>query len=285
MRIVIGVDWSEPAFSAVREVCELYAPQEVILVHAVDLGIFRHPVVAQAANLQGYGEFRRAMLEAGQQLMERTSVLVPPDIPCVRKIYDVARPAAFLLDTARKVDPDLIAVGARGRGPLSELVLGSVSHRILMHGTCSTLIVKGEARPPKRVLVGVEGTEDAQRIVTWLSDHQFRTPVELVVTTVIEPPPPADPAGLLVFQSWTESATRYAEDLVKTTAAALANRHDTVSTQILNGDPAGMLAEHGHACDLLIVGSHGRTGADRFLLGSVSHSVTHRSIRSVLVVR
>lgn len=58
-----------------------------------------------------------------------------------------------------------------------------------------------------------------------------------------------------------------------------------VSTQILNGDPAGMLAEHGNACDLLIVGSHGRTGADRFLLGSVSHSATHRSIRSVLVVR
>ncbi len=285
MKVVIAVDWSEQAFAAVREVFELYAPQEVVLVHAVDLGIFRHPVVAQVANLQGYGEFRRAMLDAGRQLMERMSALVPPGTPSVRKVYDLARPAELVLDTARDVVPDLIAIGARGRGPMSELVLGSVSHRVLMHTTCPTLIVKGEARPLKRVLVAVEGTEDAQRIRTWLIDHPFRAPVELVVTTVIESPHLTDPASILVFESWTESAKRYAEDLVKTTAAALVNDHYTVTTQILNGDPAGMLAAQGEACDLLIVGSHGRTGADRFLLGSVSHSITHRSTRPVLIVR
>ncbi len=286
MKVVIAVDWSEQAFAAVREVFELYAPQEVVLAHAVDLGIVRYPVVAQAANLQGYGEFRRAMLDAGRQLMERMSDLVPPSTPSVRKVYDLARPAVFVLDTVRGVAPDLIAVGARGRGPVSELALGSVSHRILMHATCPTLIVKGEARPLKRVLVAVEGTEDAQRIRTWLIDHPFRTPVELVVTTVIEPLPLTEPTGALAFASWAESAGQYAEDLVKTTAAALADHHSyTVTTQILSGDPAGMIATLGDAFDLLVVGSHGRTGADRFLLGSVSHSITHRSTRPVLVVR
>ncbi len=285
MKIVIGIDWSEQAFAAVREVFALYAPHEVVLVHGIDLSIFRHPVMAQAANLQGYEEFRRAMQDAGRQLIERTSALVPSDTPSVRKIYDFARPAAFLLDAARKVNPDLIAVGARGRGPVSELLLGSVSHRILMHSTCPTLIVKGEARPPKRVLVAVEGTEDAQRIRTWLINHPFRTPTELVVTTVIEQPHLTDPASIFVFDSWAESASQYAEDLVKTTAAALADHQYTVTTQILNGDPASVIAAQGEAFDLLVVGSHGRTGADRFLLGSVSHSITHRSIRPVLVVR
>ncbi len=285
MKIVIGVDWSEQAFAAVREVFALYAPQEVVLVHGVDLGLFRHPVVAEAANLQGYGEFRQAMLDAGRHLMEQVVALIPPSTPSVRTIYDFARPAALLLDTARTAAPDLIAVGARGRGPVSELVLGSVSHRILMHATCPTLIVKGEARPLTRILVAVEGTEDAQRIQTWLIAHPFRTPVELVVTTVIEQPHLTDPASILVFESWAESARQYAEDLVKATATALADHQYTVTTQILNGDPAGMIAAQGEAFDLLVVGSHGRTGADRFLLGSVSHSITHRSTRPVLVVR
>jgi hypothetical protein len=44
--MVIGVDWSEHAFDAVQVATTLYRPEEVALVHAVDLGWFRNPVVA-----------------------------------------------------------------------------------------------------------------------------------------------------------------------------------------------------------------------------------------------
>ena len=37
--------------------------------------------------------------------------------------------------------------------------------------------------------------------------------------------------------------------------------------------------------DLVVVGSHSRKGVERFLLGSVSHSVVHRVACSILVVR
>ncbi|HEX9742379.1 MAG TPA: universal stress protein, partial [Nitrospiraceae bacterium] len=76
MRIVVAVDWSEPAFNAVQEAGKLYAAKELTLVHAVDLGMLEKPVVAQAMNLQGYDDFRKGMLEAGQQLMDQTAKLV-----------------------------------------------------------------------------------------------------------------------------------------------------------------------------------------------------------------
>ena len=71
MRIVIGVDSSEEASAAVDQVTQFARSfDEVILVHGMDLGLFQPPAVAEAMNLQGYEDFRYAMLEAGRQVVE-----------------------------------------------------------------------------------------------------------------------------------------------------------------------------------------------------------------------
>jgi hypothetical protein len=67
MRVVIGVDWSDQSFAAVTQTFQLYHPTDVTLVHGVDLGILEHPFVAQAGNVQGYDDFRHAMVDSGRQ--------------------------------------------------------------------------------------------------------------------------------------------------------------------------------------------------------------------------
>ncbi|MCP9456529.1 MAG: universal stress protein, partial [Nitrospira sp.] len=177
MRIVIGVDWSDQAFAAVSQTFQLYRPTDVTLVHGVNLGMFEQPIVAEAANLQGYDDFRHAMVNAGHQLLERAAAMVPSEVATVRKINEIGSPAQVILDSAQTVSADLIVVGARGRGRLAETVLGSVSHRVLSHASRSTLIVKGQARPIRQALVAVEGRDDADRIVEWLTHYRFATPV------------------------------------------------------------------------------------------------------------
>ena len=61
--------------------------------------------------------------------------------------------------------------------------------------------------------------------------------------------------------------------------------HYKVNTQVVTGVPALMIAERAKAMDLVVVGSHSRKGVERFLLGSVSHSVVHKVACSILVVR
>ncbi len=68
-------------------------------------------------------------------------------------------------------------------------------------------------------------------------------------------------------------------------AKTLAGARFTVTTEVRSGDPVTTVCEAASGYDLLIVGSHGRTGVDRFLLGSVSHGIVHRAGCSVLVVR
>jgi nucleotide-binding universal stress UspA family protein len=179
----------------------------------------------------------------------------------------------------------LIVIGARGRGRVGEFVLGSVSHRVALHAHCSTLIVKEREGPVKRVIVAVEGQEDGARIRAWLLAHPFKNAVDLTIVSVVRPIPSADPFTLFPVQDWTAIALHSAEDLVKGMAAALMNHRYTVGTQVTVGDPMGVLKEHAQTADLLIIGSHGRKGLERFLLGSISHALLHGVPCPILVVR
>lgn len=285
MRIVAGVDWSDEAFAAVEQVGLLYRPDDVVLVHGVDLGMFQSPIVAGAVNLQGYDEFRQAMIEAGRQAVERCRTLLPPEIPSIRTLCEVQHPAAFILDSAAAVKADLIAMGTHDHSRMTEVFAGSISHRILLHATVPTLIVKRKARPVARVLLAVEGREDAIRLRTWLTSHPFKNPVAVTILSVVPSLHIADLHLMAGLEGWSEQSKRYAEQVVTDTAQGLASPQFTVSTDVRLGDPVTTVCEVGNSHDLIVVGSHGRKGLDRFLLGSVSHGIVHRTGCSVLVVR
>jgi nucleotide-binding universal stress UspA family protein len=285
MKIVAGVDWSDEAFAAVEQIGLLYRPDEVVLVHGVDLGMFHYPIVAEAANLQGYDEFRHALMEAGRQAVERCRTLLPAEIPSVRTMCEVQHPAAFILDSAASVRADLIAVGTHDRSRVTEVFAGSISHRVLLHTTLPILIVKGKARLVTRVLLAVEGREDAIRLHTWLTAHLFKNPVAVTILSVVPSLHMVDPHLVVGLEGWSEQSKRHAEQVVNDTDRALASPQFTVSTEVRQGDPVTTVCEYGAAYDLIVVGSHGRKGLDRFLLGSVSHGIVHRAGCSVLVVR
>jgi nucleotide-binding universal stress UspA family protein len=285
MRILVGVDWSDEAFAAVEQIGLLYRPDDVVLVHGVDLGILQSPLVAGAVNLQGYDEYRQALIDAGRQAIERCRTLLPTETPSIRTLCEVQHPTAFILDSAAAVQADLIAVGTHDHSRLTEVFAGSVSHRILLHATVPTLIVKGKARPVTRVLMAVEGREDAIRLHRWLTSHPFKNPVAVTILSVVPSLHMVEPNLMVGFQSWSEEHNRQAQQMVHDTAQALAGPQFNVTTDVRMGDPVTTVCEVGNSHDLIVIGSHGRKGLDRFLLGSVSHGIVHRAGCSVLVIR
>ena len=285
MRMVIGVDWSEEAFAAVQQATTLYLPQEVTFAHGVDLGLLQQPIVAEFANLQGYDEFRKARYEAGRQLMEHTATMIPPEVPSVKKACEFAKPASLVLETAIKRTADMVAVGGGGRGRMTELLLGSVSHRIALHATCTTLIVKGSSKQIRHVLVALEERDDAARMRDWLRRYPFRNPADLTLLRVVQPIPSTDPFNLLPIDTWEHLAMQYAKSLLDDTVAALSSTFAVVNTKIATGNPVEEIAKLAMQYDLLVIGSHSRNGIERFLLGSVSHALLHHAPGSVLVVR
>jgi nucleotide-binding universal stress UspA family protein len=285
MRIVVGVDWSDESFSSVEQIGLLYRPDDIVLVHGVELGMLQSPMVAGAVNLQGYDEFRQAMIDAGRKAIEHCRALLPAEIPSVRTMCEVQHPAAFILDTAAAVKADLIVMGTHDHSRITELFAGSVSHRVLLHAAAPTLIVKGKARPIAHILVAVEDREDSLRLHSWLTAHPFKNPVSITVLSVVPSLHMVNEHLMAELKSWSEQRQRHAEQVVNDTARALASPSVTVSTDVRQGDPVTTVCDVGNSHDLIVVGSHGRKGFERFLLGGVSHGVVHRTGCSVLVVR
>ena len=285
MRIVVGVDWSDEAFAAVEQIGLLYRSDDVVLVHGVDLGMLQSPLVAGAVNLQGYDEFRQALIDAGHQAVERCRALLPTETPSIRTMCEVQHPAAFILDSAASVKADLIAVGTHDHSRMREVFIGSVSHQVLLHATVPTVIVKGKAHPIARILLAVEDRENALHMRTWLTSHPFKNPVAVTILSVVPSLAMVEPNLMVGFKSWAEEHNRQAQQVVQDTAEALAGPQFNITTDVRMGDPVTTVCEVGNSHDLIVVGSHGRRGLDRFLLGSVSHGIVHRAGRSVLVIR
>jgi nucleotide-binding universal stress UspA family protein len=283
--MVIGVDWSDEAFAAVQQALLLYRPTEVTIVHGIEMGVFEYPSLAQIASLQGYEEFRRAVTGAGEQLLTRMVATVSPACTSVKRINDIGNPAQMIVHAAQGEKADLVVVGARGRSRVAELILGSVSHRVLMLSPCTTLVVRGPARPIQRVLVAVEGKEDAERIVQWLKGHPFKNSVELYILSVVVPLRVNDPSLIPGWESWSAVAKTSADDLVKSVAASLLPCASTVRTRVVTGDAAATIATEAEGMDLIVASTHGRHGLNRFLLGSISHSIVHRTTVPVLIVQ
>jgi nucleotide-binding universal stress UspA family protein len=285
MKVVAGVDWSDAAFAAVEQLGLLYRPDEVTLVHGVDLGLFEYPIVAEAANLQGYDIFRKSMFEAGSESLERAETMLPQDVPKPRRLCEFGKPARFLLDTASTIAADLIVVGTHDHSRVAELVLTSVSHRVLLHATQPTLLVKGQAKPVRKVLIAIEGRTDAATICEWLLRHPFRMPTEATVLTAVAMLPILEEAPAAAFASWSEEVARQAEEYVQACARHLTPPQFTTSSRVMRGDPVTVISDASRDFDLVVVGSHGREGVDRFLLGSVSHAIVHHVACPVLVIR
>ncbi|MEK6803439.1 MAG: universal stress protein [Nitrospirota bacterium] len=285
MRTVVAVDWSEQSFNAVKVVGRLFTHEELTLVHAVDLRPFENPLFAQPLGRRSAEELRQGMVAAGERLLEQTGALVPATIPSIQRIYKIGNPAPVVLESIRSSRADLVAVGSRGRGRLAELVLGSVSHRVVLHAPCAALLVKDDPGTIRRVLLTVEGHEDSSRLRTWLSIHRFSQSVDLSILSVVPTIPVGDAATEGSYGKWAAEMEQYAGELVQDNVATLRTVFSSVTPQIERGDPAHCIAKASRHADLVIVGSHGWKGLEHFLLGSVSHAVLHKVACPVLVVR
>lgn len=188
----------------------------------------------------------------------------------------------LLNDYATEVSADLIVVGSHDSGEIHGF--GSVTDRVLRKATCAVLVVRGdEVLRPERVLIPVdlsplcgEIMQHAFEILGALSGHHRPAITGLFVLPPGTPDPDVGP----------EAAERQAHDRLQRWLSDLDLGGPQLEARVRTGDPRREILRQIEVepPDLVIVGTHGRSGFERFLLGSVSEAVVRRAKPSVLVV-
>jgi len=89
------------------------------------------------------------------------------------------------------------------------------------------------------------------------------------------------------WQEWHDAATERAEALFSDARRTASEQGVTLQTVLEFGDPRHVVVEYAeeHDVDRIVMGSHGRSGPHRLLLGSVAETVVRRSPVPVMVVR
>ena len=144
------------------------------------------------------------------------------------------------------------------------------------------------------IVVGVDGSEASREALRWAADEARLRSARLVAVhawsfvpaqPIGDPGMLAVPAGDLPGQLDAESeAARLALD--EAVADALgADPGIDVERKLVEGDAGETLVKEGAGAELLVVGSHGRSGFKAALLGSVSRSVVDHAPCPVVVVK
>ncbi len=293
MRVVVAVDRSDPTFKLVHAVTRLYTPAELTLVHAVDHGLAKYPERGPIGR-ELVPEELRPLLDSGHKFLEEAAKSVPPGLNLVvKQVCELGNAARVIINTAQMEAADLIVTGSRGlSGEEREFTVGSVSDRIASHAPCSTLVVKQIPEQLSRVLVAVNGIDDAAQIQRWLLANPFHNPVETTVLHVVP--------TLNAYRNDTslahhdrfhdnlhEDSVSWGEKLVENIAAKLsapAGGHYRAHGQVSTGDPPEVIVKEAVRQDLVIMASYGFQSAVRFTSGSVAQKVLHRVPVPVLII-
>ena len=283
-RIVVGIDFSEESDTAAREALTIarHTGAEIVLVHvgAVLRGFEWARPASTRAWQQMLSEHAAENVRRLNELRERLSV----DCPRVSQLVIKDLPAEGLCRAVRQMDADLVVVGTHGRTGVKRFLLGSVAERIV--GLCerNVIVARGRTAPAyNRLLVPTDFSPHSEAALQKaLALASVNATVDLVHFWL--PPATASLHGeSIVLPSGQED---YA--LANERGEALVDKYQTDRVSLVF-EAIRSPAVHGivaRATDYnaIVMGSHGRRGFRRFLLGSVGELTVRHAPCSVMVV-
>jgi nucleotide-binding universal stress UspA family protein len=286
--MLFGADFSEGSREAFRAACSLAVPGQTRLhvFHVIE----PHWVPEEPVPYGQVAMFHADEADGGRDatLLRRMREMYAPDIP-IDVEYHLAEgdAAPEILRVAGRFQPDLIVVGTHGRTGLSWLLAGSVATAIMRRAECPVLALHRPERPHRvediRVILHPtdfsEGCEASLRVARALARDLG---ARLVLLHVVpfgfyanEMTVPVDPG---VYREALDEERQLIDG---------PDLKYPVEIRIARGDAAEeilhMAAELD--CGLIVMGTHGRTGLSRLLMGSVTEYIVPRADCPVLAVK
>ena len=281
-RILCPTDFSPGAEHAMRRAIQIAkrTDAELVLAH-----VWHVPAIAFANEQLALSSLRQNAIDDVQRELEAvvraaSAQLASPATATIRKGVPWTEIVSLLEEQAF----DLCVIGTQGRTGLARVLLGSVTEKVVRHAPCSVLVVRPDdvAKAFQHVLVPTDFSTSAAHALD-LAESLVSSEGRITLLHVLEVAGPS-PGRV------SDADVAYLDDRAGT---ALRDLAATKSSERIAAVPrvgwpgVQILAEldEDQSIDLVAMGSHGRTGIKRALVGSVAEKVARYAHCPVLVSR
>jgi nucleotide-binding universal stress UspA family protein len=270
---------------------------ERALEHALDIAA-AHDATVHILNVadttrdsvtQIHGEVVDALEQVGAEFVREAADRANDRGVSTVTAVEQGEPFRTIVDYATAQSIDLVVMPTHGRSGLSRLLLGSTTERVVRHSDVPVLTLQPDVEltyPYREVLVPTDGSDCANAALTLGADLATVDDATLHLLSVINVTGLGiDVRADLQMDAFEESAQKAVADAAATAKDAGvdsvseaveigASVHQTILSYIDDND-----------VDVVVVGTHGRTGFDRYMLGSVTEKLIRTAPVPVLTVR
>ncbi len=280
--VLVPTDFSRCADQALYQAADL-ASQAGATLHLLHVST---PPGVPTENPEAAGQTEDLV----QWLREEVRV---PDLEIVRSERRGFAPAPEILAYAEEIDADIIAMGTHGRRGLGAVLIGSVAAEVVRRARCPVVTVREQAEARllstmQDILVPVDFSDFSRRALRKAAILADTVDATLQLLHVVDAPlhPSFYAAGVRgPLEADSDLAERCRLELTRLAASAAPECKTML--HVREGHPAEVICDYAQnrACDLIFIATHGLTGLQRFLLGSVTEKVVTHAPCPVFVVK
>lgn len=191
-----------------------------------------------------------------------------------------------IVDTARREDPALVVIGARGGGGFDELGLGGVAHHVAHHLRRPMVVASGPGGPMHdgTIVVGIDGSPSSRSALAWAASTAHDLGAHLHVVFASDPLADAYPSGDGATNV-SDVAFRH-EDDVRAEIDSVDLADVDVSVSLVDQHPVAALSTiaRDENAAMIVVGTRGSGGFHGLVLGRVPAQLLHHAKRPVALI-
>ncbi|MEK7226319.1 MAG: universal stress protein, partial [Bacteroidota bacterium] len=278
--ILLATDCSEYSEGAVREAINMAksCDSRLYVMSVAEI----NPEFMALAPL-AIEEIEKTIREYLEKIMGKAA---QENVECEIIIREGEGPHSFIIEEADKKQADLIVMGRRGRTGLSRVIMGSETARVIGHTSCKVLVVpRSSSIKWKSIIIATDGSK--------YSEAAARESIKMAKKCTGLPTRQGGQAGqagtcsllaLAVIPEYaTEEETKTLTNAVREIKQNAEKENLKTETSIQKGKPSEIIVKFAKEknADIIVMGSHGRTGIQRLLMGSVTAEVIGHTDRVV----
>jgi nucleotide-binding universal stress UspA family protein len=288
MNILIAVDSSEASTVAAREAAARLWPAGT-KVHVISVV---EPLYGAGGGWNGQDLEEAMQRSAGETVDCAAGYFQQAGLETTTAVL-TGDPKSVIVHEAAETGADFVVLGAHSTYGVMQFLLGGVARAVARLAACSVEIVRRNPGPePLKILLATDGSEFSKAAAQSVAQRPWPAGSVFRILSVVEPSAPLFRPPYFSHQIMEQLRAKdmqRAQQAVRSAEGILcaAGVEATSTIAVPSATPKELIlseaAEWG--ADLIVVGSHGRRGINRFLLGSVSEAVALHANCSVEIIR